>query len=134
MVVDFILLFIFEKVDLNKDPYIILLYKHILILKSMDEYISILNFYIINIERLIMNLKNSAKLFFISRIKSCLTCRSFLRNLNRYNCIFVRFIARLGREKNEVYFTFVIANSLNINRVLFVRINVIITAWLNRLY
>jgi len=87
MIVDFILLFIFEKVDFNKDFYIILLYRHILTSKSMNEYINILNFYIINAERLIMNLKNSVKSFFASGIKSCLTCRDFLRNLNRYSRI-----------------------------------------------
>jgi len=73
MVVNFILLFIFEEVDLNKDLYIILLYRHILTLKNINEYINILDFYIINAERLIINLKNNIKLFFISRIKSYLT-------------------------------------------------------------
>jgi len=72
MVVNFILLFIFEKVDLNKDPYIIPLYKHILILKNINEYINILNFYTINTERLIINLKNNVKSFFILKIKNYL--------------------------------------------------------------
>jgi len=134
MVVNFILLFIFEEVDLNKNPYIIPLYRHILILKNINEYINILNFYTINAERLIINLKNSVKLFFISGIKNYLIYRGPLRNLNYYNRIFVRFVIRLNRKKNEIYFIFVITNNLNINRVLFVRINVIITAWLNRLY
>jgi len=87
MVVDFILLFIFEEVDFNTGFYIILLYGHILTSESINEYINILNFYTINIERLIMDLKNSVKLFFISGIKSCLTYYGFLRNFNRYNCI-----------------------------------------------
>jgi len=134
MIVNFILLFIFEKIDFNKDFYIILLYRHILILKNINEYINILDFYTINAERLIVNLKNSVKLFFISEIKNYLIYRNFLRNLNYYNRIFVRFVTRLDRKKNEIYFAFVAANNLNINGVLFVRINVIITAWLNKLH
>jgi len=100
----------------------------------MNEYINISNFYIINAERLIINLKNNIKSFFISEIKNCLIYRSFLRNFNYYNYIFVRFVARLNREKNEIYFTFVTTNNLNINKVLFIRVNVTITAWLNKLY
>jgi len=134
MVVNFILLSIFEKVDLDKNPYIILLYKHILTLKSMDEYINISDFYTINAERLIVNLKNNAKSFFILGIKSYPTCRDPLRNFNRYSRIFVRFVTRLSRKKNEIYLAFVTANNLNINKILFVRVNVTITAWLNKLY
>jgi len=134
MVVDFILLSIFEEVDLDEDPYIILLYGHILTLESMDRYISISNFYTINAERLIVDLKNSAEPFFASGIKNCPICRGPLRNLNRYSRIFVRFVARLGREKDEVCLAFVAANSLNVGGVLFVRVDVTITAWLDRLH
>lgn len=57
IVVNFILLFTFEKVNLNKNLCIMLLYKHILTLKSIDKHMSILDFYTINNKKSIINLK-----------------------------------------------------------------------------
>lgn len=67
-----------------------LLYKYILTLKSINRYISILDFYIINNKELIVDVKNSVELFSVSKIKSYLTYRDSLRNLNRYNDIVYR--------------------------------------------
>lgn len=67
-----------------------LLYKYILTLKSINRYISILDFYIINNKELIVDVKNSVELFSVSKIKSYLTYRDSLRNLNRYNYIVYR--------------------------------------------
>ena len=85
-----ILLSTFEGIDLNKNSYLVLLYKYILTLESINKYISILDFYIINNKGLIVDVKNSIKLFSISGIKSYLTYRDSLRNLNRYNRIIRR--------------------------------------------
>jgi hypothetical protein len=87
MAVDFILLFTFEEVDLNKNPCIMLFCGHILTLESMDGHMAMSDFYTTNGEGLIVDLKNNAELFFASGIKSCLTCRGPLRNLNRYSRI-----------------------------------------------
>jgi hypothetical protein len=76
MVVNFILLSTFKETDFNENPYIVLSCRYILTIKSIDRYISMLNFYTVNCKGLIVDLKNSAKPFFTSRIKSYLTCYS----------------------------------------------------------
>ena len=87
MVVNFILSFSFEEVNLDEDPCIISLCGHILTLKSMDGHMSMLDFYIMNAEGLIVDLKNSTESFSVSEIKSCPICWSSLRNLNCYSYI-----------------------------------------------
>jgi hypothetical protein len=74
IVINFILLATFKEVNLDKNPCIVPLYRHILALESIDKHISILDFYTISSEGLIIDLKNSTKLFSASRIKSCPTC------------------------------------------------------------
>jgi hypothetical protein len=99
IVVDFILLSMFEEADLNKNSYIVLLYRHILTLESIDRHISISDFYTINSKGLIMDLKNSAKLFSVSGIKSYLTCHGSLQNLNRYSYIIRRALIDEATKK-----------------------------------
>jgi hypothetical protein len=99
IVIDFILSSIFEEVDLDENPCIILSYRYILTLESIDRYISISDFYTINDEGLIIDLKNSAELFSASRIKSCLTCYSLLRNLNCYSRIVRRVLINKATKK-----------------------------------
>jgi hypothetical protein len=76
-----------------------LLYKHILTLKSIDKHMSILDFYTINNKKSIINLKNNAKLFSAFRIKSCLTCRGLSQNLNCYSHIVYRALINKATKK-----------------------------------
>ena len=46
---------------------------------------SVSGFYTMIAEGSNLDLKNSAEPFFASEMKSCLTCRGPLRNLNRYS-------------------------------------------------
>lgn len=87
MVVDFILLSTFEEVDLDENPCIIPRCGHILTLESMDRHMSMQDFYTMNAEGSIVNLKNSAEPFSASEMKSCPSCRGPLRDLNRYSRI-----------------------------------------------
>ena len=73
--------------------------RHILTLKSIDRHISMLDFYITNSEGSIVDLKNSANLFFAFKIKSCLTCRGPLQNLNRYSRIVRRALIDEATKK-----------------------------------
>ena len=82
MVVDFILSSTFEEVDLNESPCIVPSCGHILTLESMDGHMSMSDFYTMDSEGSIMDLKNGAEPFSASGMKSCPTCRGPLRNLN----------------------------------------------------
>jgi hypothetical protein len=71
IVIDFILLYTFREVNLNDNPYIILLCGHILTLESINRHISMLDFYTINAKGSIVDLKNSAEPFSASEMKTC---------------------------------------------------------------
>jgi hypothetical protein len=103
MVVDFILLSTFEEIDLDKNPCIVPSCGHILTLESIDRHISMSDFYSTNSEGLIVDLKNSAEPFSASGIKSCLTCRGPLRNLNRYSRIVRRALIDEATKKFIVW-------------------------------
>ncbi|PQE06276.1 NFX1-type zinc finger-containing 1 protein [Rutstroemia sp. NJR-2017a BBW] len=103
MVVDFILSSTFEEIDLDEEPCIVPPCGHILTLESMDGHMSILDFYIMNDEGSIIGLKNSAEPFSASGMKSCPTCRSPLRNLNRYNRIVRRGLIDESTKKFIVW-------------------------------
>jgi len=103
MVVDFILSSTFEEVDLDDDPYIVLSCGHILTVESMDGHMSISDFYIMNSEGSIVDLKNSAEPFSASRMKSCPTCRRPLRNINRYSRIVRRALIDEATKKFIVW-------------------------------
>ena len=103
MVVDFILSSTFEEVDLDEDPCIIPPCGHILILESMDGHMSMSDFYTMNAEGSIVDLKNSAEPFSASGIKSCPTCRGPLRNLNRYSRIVRRALIDEATKKFIVW-------------------------------
>ena len=102
MIVDFILSSTFEGVDLDEDPCIVPSCGYILTIESMDKYISISDFYIVNGEGSIVDLKNSAEPFSASGMKSCPTCRGPLRNLNRYSRIVRRAIIDEATKKSIV--------------------------------
>ncbi len=87
MIVDFILSFTFEKVDLDKNSCIVSSCEHILTLKSMNEHMSMSDFYTMNDEGSMTDLKNSVESFSVFEMKSCSNCRGPLRNLNRYSRI-----------------------------------------------
>ena len=103
MVVDFILSSTFEEVDLNEDPCIMPSCGHILTLESMDGHMTMSDFYTTNGEGLIADLKNSAKPFSASGLKSCPTCGGPLRNLNRYSRIVRRALIDEATKKFIVW-------------------------------
>jgi hypothetical protein len=103
MVVDFILSSTFEEIDLDEEPCIVPSCGHILTLESMDGHMSIPDFYLTNDEGSIIGLKNSAGPFSASGMKSCPTCRSPLRNLNRYNRIVRRGLIDESTKKFIVW-------------------------------
>ena len=73
MIDDFILSSTFEKVDLDENPCIIPPCGRIPTLESMDGHMSMSDFYTMNAEGSIVDLKNSAEPFSTSVMKSCLT-------------------------------------------------------------
>jgi hypothetical protein len=103
MVVDFILSSTFEEVDLDENPCIVPSCGHILTLESMDGHMSMSDFYIINGEASIVDLRNSAEPFSASGIKSCPSCRGPLRNLNRYSRIVRRALIDEATKKFIVW-------------------------------
>ena len=60
----------FEEVDLDEEPCIIPPCAHILTLESMDGHVSMSDFYSMNSEGPIVNLKNSAEPFSASEMRS----------------------------------------------------------------
>jgi hypothetical protein len=103
MVVDFILSSTFAEVNLDENPCIIPPCGHILTLESMDGHMSMSDFYTINGEGSIVDLKNSAEPFSASGMKSCPTCRGPLRNLNRYSRIVRRALIDEATKKFIVW-------------------------------
>lgn len=103
MVVDFILSSTFEEVDLDENPCIVPSCGHILTLESMDGHMSMSDFYTMNGEGSIVDLKNSAEPFSASGMKSCPTCRGPLRNLNRYSRIVRRALIDEATKKFIVW-------------------------------
>ena len=99
MVINFIMSSTFEEVDIDENLCIVPPCRHILMLESMDGYIGMSDFYIIDAEGSIMGLKNSAELFFASRMKSCPTCRGPLRTLNWYSRIVRRALINEATKK-----------------------------------
>lgn len=94
MTINYIMRFIYVEINLNENSYIISSCNYILILKSMNDHMKIAKYYIIsddiNAENSIMTLKSNSISFFISNLKSCFMCRSFLRNINKYDRIIRR--------------------------------------------
>lgn len=103
IVVDFILSSTFEEIDLDTDHCIVPLCGHILTLESMDGHMAMSDFYTMNSDNLIVDLKNSAEPFSASGMKSCPTCRSPLRNLNRYSRIVRRALIDEATKKFIVW-------------------------------
>ncbi len=103
MIVDLILSSTFEGVDLDEDPCIVPSCGHILTLESMDGHMSMSDFYIINGEGSIVDVKNSAEPFSASGMKSCPTCRGPLRNINRYSRIVRRALIDEATKKFIVW-------------------------------
>ncbi|TGO63802.1 hypothetical protein BELL_1063g00010 [Botrytis elliptica] len=103
MVVDFILSSTFEEVDLDENPCIVPSCGHILTLESMDGHMSMSDFYTMNGEGSIVDLKNSAEPFSASGMKSCPTCRGPLRNINRYSRIVRRALIDEATKKFIVW-------------------------------
>jgi hypothetical protein len=103
MVVDFILSSTFEEIDLDENPCIMPSCGHILTLESMDGHMSMSDFYTMTDEGSIMELKNNAEPFSASGMKSCPTCRSPLRSLNRYSRIVRRALIDEATKKFIVW-------------------------------
>jgi hypothetical protein len=103
MIVDFILSSTFEEVDLDENPCIIPPCGHILTLESMDGHMSMSDFYTMDAEGSIVDLKNSAEPFSASGMKSCPTCRGPLRSLNRYSRIVRRALIDEATKKFIVW-------------------------------
>lgn len=103
MVVDFIFSSTFEEVNLDENPCIVPSCGHILTLESMDGHMSMADFYTMNSEGSIVDLKNSAEPFSASGMKSCPTCRGPLRNLNRYSRIVRRALIDEATKKFIVW-------------------------------
>ncbi|TGO16135.1 hypothetical protein BPAE_0516g00020 [Botrytis paeoniae] len=103
MVVDFILSSTFEEVDLDENPCIVPSCGHILTLESMDGHMSMSDFYSMDGEGSIVDLKNSAEPFSASGMKSCPTCRGPLSNLNRYSRIVRRALIDEATKKFIVW-------------------------------
>ncbi|RDL33045.1 Uncharacterized protein BP5553_08484 [Venustampulla echinocandica] len=103
LVVDFILSSTFEEVNLDEDPCIVPSCGHILTMESMDGHMSMSDFYTMNGEGSIVDLKNSAEPFSASGMKSCPTCRGSLRNVNRYSRIVRRALIDEATKKFIVW-------------------------------
>ncbi|TGO06847.1 hypothetical protein BTUL_0451g00010 [Botrytis tulipae] len=69
----------------------------------MDGHMSMSDFYTMNGEGSIVDLKNSAEPFSASGMKSCPTCRGPLRNLNRYSRIVRRALIDEATKKFIVW-------------------------------
>lgn len=103
MIVDFYLSSTFEGVNLDEDPCLVPSCGHILTLESMDGHMSMSDFYTMNGEGSIVDLKNSAEPFSASGMKSCPTCRGPLRNINRYSRIVRRALIDEATKKFIVW-------------------------------
>jgi hypothetical protein len=103
IVVDFILSSTFEEIDLDESPCVVPSCGHILTLDSMDGHMGMSDFYTMNGEGSIVDLKNSAEPFSASGMKSCPTCRGPLRNLNRYSRIVRRALIDEATKKFIVW-------------------------------
>ena len=103
MVVDFIMSTTFGEIDLNQDPCIVPACGHIITIESMDGHMSMSDFYSTDAEGSIVALKNSAAPFSASEIKSCPTCRSSLRKVNRYSRIVRRALIDEATKKFIVW-------------------------------
>ena len=94
MMIDYIMKFSYAEIDLDESSCIISSCNHILILKSMNDYMSISNYYTLSDKSddadLIVRLKSSLKSFSIVELKNCSMCHCFLRNINKYDCIVQR--------------------------------------------
>lgn len=103
MIVDFILSSPFNEIDLDENPCIVPSCGHILTLESMDGHMSMSDFYTMNEEGAILDLKNGAEPFSALGMKSCPTCRSPLRNVNRYGRIVRRALIDESTKKFIVW-------------------------------
>lgn len=103
MVVDFIMASTFEEVNLEENSCIVPPCGHILTLESMDGHMSMSDFYTMDAEGSIEGLKNNAEPFSASEMKSCPTCRSPLRSLNRYSRIIRRAMIDEATKKFIVW-------------------------------
>ncbi len=91
MMIDYIMKFSYAEIDLDESPCIISSCDHILTLKSMNDHMSISNYYTLSDEPdgadSIVRLKSSSKPFSIAELKNCSMCCCPFRNINRYDCI-----------------------------------------------
>ena len=91
MMVDYIMEFSYAEIDLDESSCIIPSCDHILTLESMNDHMSISNYYTLSDESdgagSIVGLKSSSKPFSIAELKNCSMCRCPLRNINRYDRI-----------------------------------------------
>ena len=103
MVVDFILSSTFEEINLDESPCVLPPCGHILTLESMDGHMSMSDFYIMNGEGVVVDLKDNAEPFSASAMKSCPNCRGPLRNVNRYSRIVRRALIDEATKKFIVW-------------------------------
>ena len=87
----YIMRFSYAEINLDESSCIILSCDHILTLKSMNDHMSISDYYTFFDESddtdSIVRLKSSSKSFSIVELKNCSMCRCSLRNINRYDHI-----------------------------------------------
>jgi len=93
----------YEEVNLDENLCIIPSCGHILTLESMDGHMGMSDFYIRDAKGSIVGLKNKAKPFSSSGMKSCPTCRAPLRSLNRYSRIVRRTLIDEATKKFIVW-------------------------------
>lgn len=91
MMIDYIMGFSYAEIDLDESPCIIPSCGHILTLESMNDHMSISDYYTFSDEPdgagSIVRLKSSSKPFSIAELKDYPMCRCPLRNINRYDRI-----------------------------------------------
>lgn len=80
MMIDYIMKFSYTEINLDESSCIISSCDYILTLKSMNDYISISNYYTFLNDDVnsIIKLKFNLKSFFIVESKNCSMCRCFL--------------------------------------------------------
>ena len=86
-VADYILQATYGDVDLDEDPVIIPLYRHLMALSSMDGHIGMSEYYELSPSFSAEALKPLPEAFSTESVKKCPICRGSLRSINRYNRI-----------------------------------------------
>ena len=84
---DYILQNTYGNNDLNEDPVIVPLYRHLMALSSIDGHMGMSDYYELSLNSSVNSLKLLPEVFLIENIKKCPMCRGPLPDINQYNRI-----------------------------------------------